>query len=48
MPGTCSEIYFYNFKVIPRKQDDLLIRMGAEINIIDYDGTIDFIHKSIQ
>ena len=40
MPGTCSEIYFYNFKVIPRKQDDLLIRMGAEINIIDYDGTM--------
>lgn len=48
MPGTCSEIYFYNFKVIPRKQDDLLIRMGAEINIIDYDGTMDLSTKAFS
>lgn len=48
MPGTCSEIYFYNFKVIPRQQDNLLIRMGAEINIIDYKGTMDLSEKGFS
>lgn len=48
MPGTCSEIYFYNFKVIPRQQDDLLIRMGAEINIMDYQGNMDLSDKGFS
>lgn len=48
MPGTCSEIYFYNFKVIPRQQGDLLIRLGAEINIIDYEGTMDLSEKAFS
>ncbi|WP_239386089.1 PHP domain-containing protein [Megamonas hypermegale] len=45
MPGTCHEIYFCNFKVIPRHQDDIEIRMGAEINIIDYYGNMDLSEK---
>ena len=40
MPGTCHEIYFCNFKVIPRHQDDIEIRMGAEINIIYFQKSI--------
>lgn len=48
MPGTCSEIYFYNFKVIPRQKDNLLIRMGAEINIIDFNGTLDLSEKALS
>lgn len=45
MPGTCHEIYFHNFKVIPRRQNDIEIRMGAEINIIDYYGNMDLSEK---
>lgn len=45
MPGTCHEIYFCNFKVIPRHQDDIEIRMGAEINIINYYGNMDLSEK---
>ncbi len=41
MPGTCHEFYFYNFKVIPRIQDNIEVRMGAEINIMDYTGSMD-------
>lgn len=42
MPGTCHEIYFFNFKVIPRQQDGIEVRMGAEVNIMDYYGNTDF------
>ncbi len=41
MPGTCHEIYFCNFKVIPRHLGNLELRMGAEVNIIDYYGNMD-------
>ena len=46
MPGTCHEIYFYNFKVIPRLQDDIEVRMGAEVNIIDFEGGTDLSEKA--
>lgn len=48
MPGSCSEIYFYNFKVIPRKQNNLLIRLGAEINIMDFEGNMDLSEKAFN
>lgn len=48
MPGTCHEIYFCNFKVIPRHQDDIEIRMGAEINIINYYGNMDLSEKGFS
>lgn len=41
MPGTCDAIYFMNLKVIPREQKGMKIYMGAELNIVDYDGTVD-------
>ena len=41
MPGTSSELYFLNFRVIPREIDGIKIVMGAELNIIDYSGSTD-------
>lgn len=41
MPGTCSEIYFQNLRVIPRQYDNLELLLGAEVNILDYNGSLD-------
>ena len=40
MPGTCHEIYFCNFKVIPRHQDDIEIR--------NYYGNMDLSEKGFS
>lgn len=42
MPGACHEFYFMNFKVIPRTLYGINILMGAELNILDYNGQVDF------
>lgn len=41
MPGTCHLFYFSNLKVVERKQYEVQLLMGAELNVIDYKGTID-------
>jgi putative hydrolase len=41
IPGTCEDIYFYNLKVVPRQMFGIELMLGAEINIVDYDGTLD-------
>lgn len=41
MKGAVDDIYFWNFKVIPRYYKDMLVIGGAEANIIDFDGNID-------
>ena len=41
MPGTCHLFYFSNLKVVERKQYGVQLLMGAELNVIDYKGTID-------
>lgn len=48
MPGTCHEIYFYNFKVIPRYEDGMEIRMGAELNIMDFSGNFDLSERALN
>jgi putative hydrolase len=40
IPGTCSDIYFENLKVVPRKMYGVELMLGAEINILDYDGSL--------
>ena len=39
--GTCHEIYFTNFKVVPREMYGVRLFLGAEMTIIDYDGGLD-------
>jgi Histidinol phosphatase and related hydrolases of the PHP family len=41
LPGTCHEYYFHNLRVVRRNQDGVELLMGAEINIIDYEGNLD-------
>ena len=41
IPGTCDLIYFRNMHVVPRQMYGIESLLGAELNIIDYKGTVD-------
>ncbi|MCI8719283.1 MAG: phosphatase [Lachnospiraceae bacterium] len=41
MPGSCQDIYFANLRVVDRKIGDVELALGVELNIMDYDGTVD-------
>lgn len=41
IPGTCQPIYFRNLHVVPRMMYGVELMMGAELNILDFDGHID-------
>lgn len=42
LPGTlCGDLYFSNLKVVPREMFGLRLLLGAELNIIDYEGHMD-------
>lgn len=41
MEGGTQPSYFINFSTIPREIKGVQVRMGAELNIIDYDGKVD-------
>lgn len=48
IPGTCADIYFSNMRVVPREMFEIELMLGAEINIIDYDGTLDLRDKYMK
>lgn len=48
MPGSVNNIYFMNFKIIPREIDGLHICCGVEANIIDFDGNLDCNEKVLN
>ncbi len=41
MPGTCHLFYFENLRVVPRELFGVKLLLGSEVNILDYDGTLD-------
>lgn len=41
LPGACHPLYFRNMHVVPRHYGTMRLLMGAELNIIDYEGSID-------
>ena len=41
IPGTCNPIYFRNIHVIPREMYGVKLLLGAELNILDTEGTLD-------
>lgn len=41
VPNTCGRLYFKNSIVIPREMYGVKLLIGAELNILDTDGTID-------
>ena len=48
MPGSCDAMYFRNFKIIDRFQYGIELLMGCELNIMDYDGTLDLQEKDFR
>lgn len=48
MPGTCSELYFMNLRILPRQSKDMEVLFGAEANIMDYKGTLDLLSPTIE
>ncbi|MDD3403369.1 MAG: phosphatase [Hespellia sp.] len=41
MTGSCQDIYFMNFKVIPREMYGINLLLGIELNILNADGEVD-------
>lgn len=41
LPGTCHEFYFQNLKILRRQMYGIEVLFGAEVNIMDYDGSLD-------
>lgn len=41
MPGTCHELYFRNLKMVDRKMEGITLMLGVELNILDFEGTVD-------
>lgn len=41
MTGSCSEIYFQNLRVVRRNRKGVKLLLGAELNILDYEGNLD-------
>ncbi len=41
IPGTCDPIYFRNLHVVPRQLFGVRLLLGAELNILDVNGTLD-------
>ena len=48
MPGTCHEFYFNNLKVVPREFNGMRLLLGAELNILDYDGNVDLSDRTLS
>ncbi|HIZ74760.1 MAG TPA: phosphatase [Candidatus Mediterraneibacter stercoravium] len=48
MPGTCGLYYFQNLDVVPRVQKGVRLLMGAEVNIMDPDGTLDLPEDTLK
>lgn len=41
IPGSCSELYFINFRAVDRSVFPLELLLGVELNIVNFDGKVD-------
>lgn len=48
MPGSADELHFRNFKMLPRELYGVKLLMGCEVNILDYDGSLDLSERTLQ
>lgn len=48
MPGSCSDMYFSNLKVVDRELFGVEVLLGVELNIIGFDGKIDLRQDLIE
>lgn len=48
MPGSCQEFYFHNMVVVPREKYGVKLLLGAELNIMDYEGAVDLTDRELE
>lgn len=48
MPGTAHIYHFNNLKVIPKVVGNVRNLLGAEVNILDYEGTVDMTEEELK
>lgn len=48
IPGAPNQIYFVNFRVIPRELFGIKVLMGAELNILNSDGSVDLKENTLK
>lgn len=48
MQGSCQPIYFYNYQAVDRHIYGIELLLGCELNILDYDGTVDLNQKGLE
>lgn len=48
MPGTCHNFHFHNLKILPRDLYGVRLLLGAEVNILDYEGSVDLNQKELE
>lgn len=48
MAGSCKRVYFQNLRVVRRSVGDMELLLGAELNIIDYNGGVDLDEDTLQ
>lgn len=46
--GSCQTIYFQNLRVVDRHAYDVELLMGAELNILDEQGNIDLVLRTLK
>lgn len=45
MNGSCTEMYFQNFRILPREKDGMTVLHGVELNILDTQGHVDMTER---
>lgn len=48
MPGTAHIYHFNNLKVIPKEVSGVRVLLGAEVNILDYEGKVDMTEEELK
>lgn len=48
MPGSCQRMYFSNFRVLPRRYENMTVLYGVELNILDYEGHVDLPEEMLK
>lgn len=48
MPASCQHMYFSNFRVLPRKYEEMTVLYGVELNILDYAGHVDLPEERLK
>ena len=48
MPGTCHIFYFHNLRVVTRIRHGVELLLGAELNVMDYEGNVDLDEETLD